>query len=173
MPGLNPRPGRSLALADYEGIDIPNYIDQERASPDLDQRSLRAFLRKLTEEGKQIRELRPRTCRYNCFGLVFGSRRANIPSPDEAVSIDRLLVADAYRRLDYPKETPDVGDVIIYRLRDSVEIIHCGFVCEQIPGMLGGFWIWSKWGDNAEYRHLPHDYVGAHLSNIEYWRLGP
>jgi hypothetical protein len=43
--------------------------------------------------------LQPPTGHYNCHGLVFAARRANIPAAGDDIDIAQLLRADGYERV--------------------------------------------------------------------------
>src|SRR5713101_8328906 len=72
---MNPSPKRSLDLGAYDGWPIPNEID---ADPDA---NAIALARLGVPPGLPHQVLGPPTGRYNCHGLVFASRRTNIPPP--------------------------------------------------------------------------------------------
>jgi hypothetical protein len=55
--------------------------------------------------------LQPPTGRYNCHGLVFAARRANIPAAGDDIDIAQLLRADDYERV---VGAPRPGDVAAY-----------------------------------------------------------
>lgn len=64
------------------------------------------------------------TGRYNCHGLVFAARRANIPAARDDVDIAQLLRADGYERV---IGLPRPGDVAAY-VDTRGDIEHTGFV---------------------------------------------
>jgi hypothetical protein len=115
-------------------------------------------------------ELGPPSGRYNCHGLVFGSRRVNIDSPTLPVDIDALLRRDGYVRV----PSPSVGDVVAYRGASGIE--HTGVVSGVAPLGSGGaqavIMVWSMWGGLGEFEHretvMPYQDCA-----IEYWRLRP
>jgi hypothetical protein len=112
-------------------------------------------------------ELRPATGRYNCHGLVFASRRANIPPVGVDVDLEDLLERDGFRPL-RSDESPQVGDIVAYRLEDEVE--HTGFVSrvERIGGTAVVF-VWSAWGGLGEFEHKVG--LSPYRGKAEYWRL--
>lgn len=84
---------------------------------------------------------------YNCFGLVWASRRTSIYDESE---ISKILTDDGYRQL-APDEQPQPGDIVLYlrqpgdTLRDT---LHAAIVLELekvgtyvVPRVL------SKWSD--------------------------
>jgi len=109
--------------------------------------------------------LRPATGRYNCHGLVFASRRANIPPVGADIDIHELLGRDGYENLG--EEPPHVGDIVAYRLDGEIE--HTGFVSRvEKVGAVPVVYVWSAWGGLGEFEHKVKDcpYTGK----PEYWR---
>jgi hypothetical protein len=162
---VNPNPGRSLDLQAYDGWPVPNSIDAD-PSPGavwLARRGMDAFY-------KPIAILGPPTGRYNCHGLVFASRRTNIPPaglPNACPIID-LLLRDLYHRA---VGAPQTGDIAVYR-DDTGEIIHTGFIVrvesigsQDMPIVL------SKWGCLEECEHRLAAFPHGKCRN-EFWRLG-
>jgi hypothetical protein len=100
---------------------------------------------------------------YNCFGLVFASRRTWIH--EEA--LDLILRDDGYRRVDVPW----IGDVVIYRDNDD-NVNHVGIVVGLNVDSMGGqpeILVLSKWGADGEYLHR-HDHVPELFgARVEYW----
>lgn len=98
---------------------------------------------------------------YNCFGLVWASRRTAIY--DEQ-SISQILVEDCYRKLRID-EQPLPGDIVLY-LQFSEEIrdtFHAALILELVAqrGPCGKVpWVLSKWNgvcgeDIHEIRDIP------------------
>jgi hypothetical protein len=168
---MNPQPGRQLDLQAYDGWSIPNHIDAEPTSGyvSLAENSPNAKILLAS-----TRRLGPPTGRYNCHGLVFASRRTNIPPTGMSYDIDleQLLLRDQYVRVQQP---PQVGDVIVYRgLR---EIEHTGFVCRIERASSGGtvsvvptVFVWSMWGGLGEFEHRAQSSPYTDCA-CEYWRL--
>jgi hypothetical protein len=112
-------------------------------------------------------ELRPPTGRYNCHGLTFASRRANVPPVGVDVDIEDVLRRDGYRPLDRG-ESPQVGDVVAYRLVDEIE--HTGYVSRvEMLGQAPVVFIWSAWGGLGEFEHRVQS--SPYRGTPEYWRL--
>jgi hypothetical protein len=164
------RADQALALQARDGWPIPNSIE---ASPGANVVALARQAYPLVIA--QAIELGPPTGHYNCHGLVFASRRVNIPPVDIPVDIDRLLRRDGYRRID---TVPQVGDIAVYRTPNG-EIEHTGFVSriEHVSPLASDLseplvWVWSMWGGLGEYEHkaMVSPY---HDSHVEYWRLKP
>ncbi len=142
-----------------DGSRIPAYTGQH-PSPESIALARRAFQLELAS----AKLLQPPTGRYNCHGLVFASRRAQIAETD----MDDLLRRDGYVPLQ-SGQTPQVGDVVVYR--DEVgEIEHTGFVSRLEPiGTVPVAFIWSAWGALGEYEHRAH--VCPYKGRPEYWRM--
>ena len=71
-------------------------------------------------------EVRKEACGvYNCAGMVWASRRASLPNPDDW----RLILSeDGYRPL-RNGESVAIGDIAVYIRRGGTEILHVGRVC--------------------------------------------
>ena len=76
--GMNPRPGRSILLQAYDGSPIANSIDADPTDQLVELAKQESRVRLILAS---VRPLGPPTGRYNCHGLVFASRRTNIPPP--------------------------------------------------------------------------------------------
>ncbi len=158
----NPKPDRELKLEAYNGRHIPNYIDIEPSdnSVALARNSFQRLLLSATTP------LGPPTGRYNCHGLVFGSRRTNIPPAGMPEEISSILDADQFERV----QSPQVGDIVIYR-NEKMAAEHSGFVSRiDSIGIEKVIFVWSMWGGLGEFEHreraTPYDDC-----TLEYWRL--
>lgn len=122
---MNPQPGRSITLQAYDGSPVPNSIDVDPAAGLVELARATPRVRILLASA---RPLGPPTGRYNCHGLVFASRRTNIPpaGAPHLVDIDILLQRDQYEIIESP---PQLGDVIVYRNTRQQDIEHTGVVC--------------------------------------------
>jgi len=163
---MNPSPNRGLSLQAYDGTDVPNSIDPDPTPGQV----------ALARQGcgmllYAVKQLGPATGRYNCHGLVFASRRTNIPPVGMAkvVDIDDLLQRDDCAPVSGP---PQVGDIAVYRSsRGTVE--HTGYVCRlETMGTASIVFVWSMWGGLGEFEHRV-DQSPYHDCSIEYWRLRP
>ena len=164
---MNPTPNRSLELQSYNGNNIFNYIDADPSSRMIAlERQHNPYLN--TNLSSAV-ELSPPTGRYNCHGLVFASRRTNLDSPGQPVNIDDLLNWDFYECIVTP---PQLGDIVVYRHRKTMEIDHTGFICrvEKI-GKTPIIFVWSKWGALGEFEHRVKHCTYFNDCEIEYWRL--
>ena len=153
---------RSLALQAYDGWDIPNSIDLG-ASDTYREHAMRAH--RLSLAAATI--LGQPTGRYNCHGLVFASRRTNIPPPAMDVDIAELLHHDGYIQI--PLLQPQIGDIAVYRGENEIE--HTGFVSRiETLGVTPIVFVWSKWGDLHECEHQVNSCPYSDCQ-VEYWRL--
>lgn len=164
MSRINPKPNRSIVLESYDGNEIDNLIDDDPSPGIVALTKAHNPYHRMSD----IKELTPPTGRYNCHGLVFASRRTAINVINHPVNIDELLKSDRFRRT----ETPQVGDIIVYRQTVSDEIDHTGFVSriEKI-GDTPIIFIWSKWGCLGEYEHKVMLCTFYKDCKLEYWRL--
>jgi len=107
---------------------------------------------------------------YNCFGLVWASRRTSIYEVSE---IEKILSDDAYRRID--EATACIGDIVIYR-HQTLGPLHAGLVVEaRLVGSAVIPYILSKWSDSYgedihSYLDVPQQYLGC---GIEFWTDRP
>src|SRR5690348_14594276 len=134
---------RTLQLDAFDGKPILNSIETPPTA---------GFIA-LAREGMRLSLLHATplsgpTGRFNCHGLVFGSRRTNIP-PASVIDfdIDALLKRDGYE----PVETIQVGDIVTYR-KENGDIDHSGIVVStsQIDPEPQ---VWSMWGALGEFEH--------------------
>jgi|CZKU01.1.fsa_nt_gi hypothetical protein len=76
---------------------------------------------------------RPPTGMYNCAGHVWASRRTGLY---ETSDYETILNEDGYRTL-RENELPRPGDLVLYRLEGTDEILHVGEIvemCSLVPG---------------------------------------
>src|SRR5262245_24115920 len=162
----NPLPQRAIPLTTYlgHGHDIPNHIDLDPTPGAI------ALARKphtLLLAATGVRQVSQPTGRYNCHGLVFASRRTNIPpaGSDSAGLIDRILAEDQFVQV--AEGQAREGDIVLWR--QDREVDHTGVVC-FVDQPIRVLWAWSMWGGLGEFVHrLPlSPYTGC---TLEYWRL--
>lgn len=158
---MNPSPGRGLRVQAYDEWDIPNWID-----PDPSPGYVALARQGIPDHMSRMRTvLGPPSGRYNCHGLVFASRRTNIPPVGTSVDIHALLLRDRYRQV----AEPEIGDIIVYR--DNREVVHTGIIIRiETVGGLKVPLVWSKWGSLEECVHAERQCPDGGGS-IEYWRL--
>ena len=164
---MNPLPERSIIVQTYEGTGIENCIDVDPDDQAIQAAWAFGGMHRLLRHG-DVAQLGPPTGRYNCHGLVFGSRRTNIPPVelDDPTLVDRVLADDGFRRTPFCR----IGDVVIYR-NSSGEVDHSGIVVRidrlgdaRVPR------VWSAWGQLGEFEH--HELLTPYQDcQVEYWRL--
>ena len=94
--------------------------------------------------------------RYNCAGLVFGSRRVVI----DVEHTEQILRDDGYSMLD--ADDPgrwDTGDVVVYRLGANA-LSHVAVIHSVKPKPSTAAYeviVVSAWGQSGEYRHEIND----------------
>jgi len=107
-----------------------------------------------------------------CHGLVFASRRSNIPPCGvPTVDVDDILRRDGYAPV---QGSPKIGDVAVYRTGPR-QVEHTGLVSSvssRDSNLIPTVFVWSKWGMLGEYEH-PANNVPEHFGVVEYWRLDP
>jgi hypothetical protein len=107
---------------------------------------------------------------YNCFGMVWASRRTAIY---EESGISQILTDDGYRQLLTDSQLQP-GDVVLYRYPGN--ILHAAIVVELKPlGTSTVPWVLSKWGDTFgedlhALRDIPESFEGC---LIEFWTDRP
>ncbi len=163
---MNPSPGRSLLLQTYDETNIPNSIE-----PDPAQNYVRLAEQSWRMQILSATRLGIPTGRYNCHGLTFASRRTCLGKEGDPKAVDNLLQRDLYKLV----YQPQIGDIVVYRDKQSKEIEHTGFVVtiEKIDFAAEKeiIRVWSMWGSIGEFLHklqnTPYDDC-----IIEFWRLG-
>ena len=129
-----------------------------------------AFARKqLTGLLAAVQEVGQPTGRYNCHGLVFGSRRTNIPEAGAASRglIEYLLSEDQYVQV--PEALAREGDLVVWR--NGADVDHTGFVSHVERHPFRTVFAYSMWGGLGEFVHrIPLTPYSD--CTIEYWRLG-
>jgi hypothetical protein len=102
---------------------------------------------------------------YNCHGLSFACRRAEIY---DVAAIKRILVADRYEEVSRTEALP--GDTIIY-YGDDGDVEHSGLVIEKANPPIQPPMIVSKWGKGPEYIHsanqCPYDFSQAKFYRVK------
>jgi hypothetical protein len=107
---------------------------------------------------------------YNCFGLVWASRRTALY---EESDISKILTDDGYRQLVADSELRP-GDVVLYRYPGNT--LHAALVVELKPLDTSTIpWVLSKWGpvfgeDLHAFLDVPRDLEGC---MVEFWTDRP
>jgi len=108
---------------------------------------------------------------YNCFGLVFASRRTCVYDPK---LIDMILREDRFDEIN--EQQTAIGDVVVYR-NSQGEAIHASVVVERTPLVVGSnvdlILVLSKWGPHSgESIHRVQDVpgrLGADFVKTQFW----
>jgi hypothetical protein len=155
-------PTQALPLSARNGKPISN---SRVAPPSQQQLKLAEFSFRLIVA--EATRLAPPSGLYNCHGLVFASRRANIPDIQDTLPIGDLLRWDGY--LPIREQPVQVGDIAAY-LDETGDVEHTGIVCEiDSMGIVPVIWVWSMWGGLGEFRHRATQ--SPYSQTIQYWRL--
>lgn len=151
----------SIYLATKRGRWIRNVRRQERA-PD----SMRAAERNCLSRFQDLKT-RSLSATYNCFGMVFASRRTCILEGE----VDKILVDDGYRRI-AERSAIEVGDIVIYRKVPNQEITHAGVIItvHHLPATAEiKLTLMSQWGADGEYIHLENEVPNEYGQYREYY----
>lgn len=162
---MNPQPSREIRVETYLGTPIRNFIEPDPTPRYVafNEQHHRILLASVNRVG-------PPSGRYNCHGLVFASRRTNIPPPGEE---SRGLIDAILREEQFGPVTEDdarEGDIAVWRRGDDID--HAGivvYVQRDVPPRV--IFVWSKWGTLGEFVHSVH-LAPYNDCTIEYWRLG-
>ena len=135
--------GDSIRLETREGRRIPNEQYWQRDSTSMAEAERAANF-------YGVERTRSLSSVYNCFGLVFASRRTQV-APDH---IAMILTDDKYTKLRSVEEVI-TGDLVLYTKDD--EYSHVAVVVSPKFGE-GGIGnhplVVSQWGKDGEYLHL-------------------
>ena len=101
---------------------------------------------------------------YNCFGLVFASRRTTVEDLSE---IPKILAEDNYVEIKNHKEVLP-GDIVLYKTEDDIP--HAGIVVSR-PNGFGYPLICSKWGVWGEVLHYANDCPPYYPAELVYYRI--
>ncbi len=161
-----------LELARLKGTPRQEIILQTRLGRNVENsqsckpgRNIYDAYHRLVSEHFTWRNRKPACGIYNCFGLVWASRRTSIYDESE---IAKILADDGYRQLQNEIHLQP-GDVVLYlrqddRIRDT---LHAAIVfrLERIGTAITP-WVLSKWSDvYGEDIHALHD-----LPKFEHYR---
>jgi len=159
-------PDRSIALETRRGRPIRNVQTPE---PGKRERARYELIRK--KYGSAWSHRKPACGFYNCFGMVFASRRTSIL---EEEMVERVLTDDGYRLL--VGEEPVPGDLVLYRDGLTGGLLHAAMVlrCERMGNASIPFAL-SKWNDSAgeDMHHVQHHCWRDFDLKLEYWTDRP
>ena len=101
---------------------------------------------------------------YNCHGLTFACRRAEI---NDVESLKLILDEDDYAEVDGASVLP--GDVMIY-FDETGDMLHSAIVVERKVDLLTSIRVVSKWGKGPEYVHNAYN-VPYKFTDAKYFRV--
>lgn len=132
-----------ITIQTRKGNDIKNTV-YDKISP-----YIQNIISKYKNKYPKIKYRSEETGNYNCFGMVFASRRCFIID-----NINNILKDDDYKEVHISKVLP--GDIVLYF--NNYDIIHCGIVIDT-PSKKN-FWnplVISKWYCFREVIHNMND----------------
>ncbi len=140
---------RRLALETRLGRPIANFIerkpgDRERRVYDLQRKKF----------GGNWINRKPACGGYNCFGMVFASRRTAVLDAEDAdAQIDDILGDDGYRPITEAEAV--VGDLVLYKDK-SIGLLHAARITRR--GDLKVLFALSKWDSTSgeDEHHIRH-----------------
>jgi hypothetical protein len=168
---LGKEKGRSIELQTHLGNRIENSVAMHPVPAHA-----AAKFDRLVAQHPQWLVRKPATGIYNCFGHVWAARRTAVYDRfDEAVLMVRH--DDGYRRVEWDRETPVPGDVVLYweTLEPYSGCVHVARVVllrerKNLPPLVYAL---SKWDDVCgEVIHRVDDVPFAN-AQMEYWTDRP
>ena len=168
---------RCIRLDTHLGTPIPNSI-----GPEPDEKARQFYERIRKKFGSRWINRKPATGVYNCFGMVFASRRTSILD-NEVIRL--ILKEDGYRRLSTQTDL-HTGDIVLYRDCERDDIYHVAMVTRWQPLVMpsdsvgahsrtGACYVLSKWDRfcGEDEHHIEHHcWVDADVQ-LEYWTDRP
>lgn len=161
---------RSIVLETHLGRSIPNSIEPE---PGERERRVYDLLR---NKCGQLWMNRKRPCgTYNCFGMVFASRRTAILDDGQIPQIPLILQDDGYRQVTEAEALS--GDLVLYKNRETAQFWHVALIMRRETEMIGQpLFALSKWNSTAgEDEHPIRNHCWAHIRELneiielEFW----
>ncbi len=119
-------------------------------------------------ESHPLARLRSATAVYNCYGLVFASRRTWIDiSEDVEGEVRNILADDRYSKL--PSSAAlQIGDVVLYK-DHSDSLTHAAIVLNVPIAPREDIKVISQWGAGGEYIHNMTDVIATYGQPSEFW----
>lgn len=167
---------RSIRLDTHLGNPIRNII-----SPDVGDAECLLYKARQDRYGARWINRKPATGVYNCYGMIFASRRTSIFDDEHDTAINRILDDDGYRKL--PETDARVGDIVLYRDVETQAVFHVAVVTRRDPFTNGAgaaltrgpCHALSKWNDTCgedEHHVQQHCWTDFDMG-IEYWTDRP
>lgn len=173
---------KSIRVDTHLGTAIPNVI-----APQVDEVAKRKYSALRERYGANWINRKPATGVYNCFGMIFASRRTSIYDDENVAMIQRILDDDGYRCLSNRADVR-TGDLVLYRDARSKQALHVAQVTRRQPLILtneldvadggGACYALSKWNDRSgeDEHHIEHhcwkDFDNLDVL-IEFWTDRP
>ena len=136
---LNDAP-RSIRLETHAGNRIENAV-----APAADEHSARKYTLLTRHYGGFWTNRKPACGVYNCFGMVFASRRTAIYDED-GLQVARILSDDGYRKVAQEKDVLP-GDLALYYGEPGRRLLHVAVIMQKEK--LGVLFALSKWNDTS------------------------
>ena len=158
--------GRGIAVDTRAGRAIRNMLGSEAGDRE---RRIYALIRE--RFGRTWTNRKPVCGFYNCYGMVFASRRTII---EDDTQIDDILRDDGFR----PERESEVrcGDLVLYRERKDRTLLHVAVVMRRDP-TLGTMFALSKWNSfsGEDEHHIRHHcwLEDAYDIELEFWTDRP
>ncbi len=148
---MPPGGGRSIVVETRMGTRIDNDVAPEPGPVQLRKYAL------IRSRHGAWRQRKPPCGGYNCFGQVFASRRTSIRLDGQVALI---LRDDDYRKLAIDERTM-LGDVVLYKMKSTGELLHAAVVAGMMSIVRGSTLLpvlVSKWDDSmGEDEHMLDD----------------
>jgi hypothetical protein len=149
----------SVRLSTARGRHIKN-IRRPPLSPAI----MKEAMRMHTGSHPSIK-LRSLSSEYNCMGLVFASRRAEV----DVDELQIILEDDGYVQV--TEGNAARGDIVVYRGGDNSPL-HVGVVYDHTPDVETAKWktfVLSQWGRDGEYFHVANDVSPLMGKPSDFW----
>lgn len=133
---------RSIALETREGRVIRNVV-----APESGEQAHRKYAAVRKKFGQTWINRKGPCGGYNCYGMVFATRRTAIYDDDDE-QIPDILKDDGYRQI--PEKDVRPGDIVLYRDRDpKLGLLHAALVMrrQEWEGAIPVSFALSKWDD--------------------------
>lgn len=153
-------------------------------TPDADEKARSVYKEIKRKYGKNWSNRKPATGGYNCFGMLFASRRTYITDEGEG-NVECILKEDGYRKLSDQNKVK-TGDIVLYRDKSRKSIYHVCVVTRLNSLQLSSgehsssksgkiIYALSKWGDvfGEDEHHIQHHCWVDMDVEIEFWTDRP
>jgi len=137
--------GENIVVETRRGRQVANSIE-----PEPGDRERRLYNLRRGRFGRSWRLRKPPCGAYNCYGMVFASRRTSILEDEQ---VPDILTDDGYRRIE--ESDAMVGDLVLYRER-TIGLLHVGRITRRDD--LSALHALSKWdsASGEDEHHIRH-----------------